>query len=270
MSDIIVMNRVRETILPNPDTEIIRIAKTTEAVEEFEEKRWVREISYKIQGDIVYRLACLEKSRRITGRGLYLQVIKPPYTEWKTYSVSTEYWDENPYENYEVKELMVTQENQIYMLVTNFIWDTKTDAYYLGVWKENENGEILCEIPESVINKEESSHNDKITIYSENDIYKYRIGGRKVSKLTEDLQLEKEYVLPEGLWGLLRNPNSQITYWYGIQKEKFGIWTLEDGMPRLKIQETFPEFGAYDNQFIRAAFWWLWTGIKKGINSIRY
>lgn len=239
--------RVRETILPNPDTEIVKIAETTE------EKRWVQEISFGMQGDTAYRLVRFSGSRITTGRGMYLQVIKPPYTEWKTYSVSTEYWNENPYENYEVKEIMVTQDNQVYMVVTNFIWDTKTDAYYLGLWNEDENGKILCEIPKSVMNKEESSYNDRITFFSEDDIYKYRIRGRKISKLTEDLQQEKEYVLPEGLWGLLRNPDSQVIYWYGIQKEKFGIWALEDGAPRLDVQEVFSEMGAYDNQFIHAA-----------------
>ena len=80
---------VRETVIPNPDLAMSG---------QMEEGDWLREVDMTVVGDTVYRVTNrFMKSERFPEIGEmrpYLQILKPPYTEWESILIPASYWDE--------------------------------------------------------------------------------------------------------------------------------------------------------------------------------
>ena len=122
--------------------------------------------------------------------------------------------------------------------------------YYIGLWNEESEGKIVAEMPESTTASMEDFEQMTLMLYDEDDKYLFKEKSSLITKLSQDFASQKDYTLQNNiLWGIIRNPDQNTIYWYGIQNEQFGIWSLEKNKTRI---EAFDKIGKFDNEYIHA------------------
>ena len=189
----------------------------------------------------------------------YLQIIKPPYTDWISYNIGSTYWDieDRDYTVYSVIDLLISSEHEVYTVLRENVWALINDEYvkrenqfYIGLWNASEDGKILYEIPKSSELISKDSVSKEFRIISKNENYIFTKGRRIVNKMEDGLQTSQKCIVDGNIWDIIRNPESGIMYGYGLKDNKFGIWSLETNLARLTDTDIV---GQYDEHFIDAA-----------------
>lgn len=242
---------IHETVLPNPDMSLIMQFGV------LKDDEFIRELSYSIQGDTIYRVVQIlgESSKR---NDYFIQKLESPYQEWNNYDINPNNWDNDISDTkyYSIQDVQISQDNIEYIILNqrgwvqnaNGDWVENENRYFIGVLSNGNSYQILYEISDNV--KQTESENKKLSLFTESDIYGYKLHDMMVDKYTKKLEDEKTYFLYGNVWGIFQNSESQQVYWYGITDNQFGIWTVEDNLPRL---ESFSDIGKYDEQYVHTA-----------------
>lgn len=213
--------KIDEVTIPDPD-EALRLAGILGPED------WVREINYILQNDTVYRF--VEHWTGIIADGTareydYIQVLDAPYTEWRSYEVPSTYWDtelvglEDPYY---IEQIFAGADGHIYCrLKYNGV---KGKQEYLALWSPEESGKLLCAIPEELEELE-------ITMLPDGSFYAYDLTSRKLDKLDENMKPIQEWSLPGQCDGILQNPQNMEVFWYGVNQNGLGFWSLNANSP---------------------------------------
>lgn len=228
--------QISETAVPDPDEALAALEKGEG------ETLDPREMDYRFGGERLYRLVRLyvrEEGTDGTGEDVdsirevryYLQVLDPPYGEWKVYRLTASCWDaEAEHEVYSPCQIIAAGEDKVYLEVSY----SGNDAHYIGTWREDGSGELLGVLPEEL--------QDMVLIMGDRRVegaYKtYQDSLLLLGGEPEGVQIRSRVAASGNVWGVLWDPKGERLLWYGLDEErKTGVWQAADNAEVARLPE---------------------------------
>ncbi len=211
---------IRETIVPDPDKELVQTLSAEE---------YIRNLDLLMEDDILYRLA--QKAEMVDevlwGNEYYFQELTTSGTGWETIAVPLDYWGKS----YFFDGIIRKEEDKVLCVVSRGVTDPNEEVeQYLGAFDKNGSGELLGKLPE----------NDMqwyVTLDGEMYGYPTLPGGDWVYVDAEFANVRKQQVDGK-IYGLYQVPDTKEVYWYGEKTDGYGCWDMETGRPLYQgIQE---------------------------------
>ena len=200
---------VHETVIPDPDLAMSG---------QMEEGDWLREVDMTVVGDTVYRVTNrwteLEKISMEVSRP-YLQILKPPYTQWESISLPASYWDETLDDEITVSgiaQVLGAKDGQVFLEVHHM------GETYLGIWEEGEKGRLLREMEEGT----------SFFFAADQTEYCYQEKRDTYDRIVLDQEPEKKKVNGQ-IYGFFQDMEDGGVYWYGVSQGRLGIWNVDSG-----------------------------------------
>lgn len=231
-----VFYEIRETAVPNPDEALADLEKGDGEIYQF------FEMDYLFGGDRLYRLVRLyimDEGAGANEEGIviprevryYLQVLDPPYEEWKSYRITASQWDADAeYEFYTPDQIIAAEKNRVYLKV----YYNGDHADYLGMWSEDGSGGLLGVLPEELQDMTLVMGNGKaVGAYSKYQDSLMLLGGEP-----EGVQVRGRVTASGNVLGALWDPKGERLLWYGLNEDRrSGVRQAEDNAEVILVPE---------------------------------
>lgn len=199
-------------------------------------------MDYLFGGDRLYRLVRLfvkDEGAGVNEEGIvipreiryYLQVLDPPYEEWKSYRITASQWDADAeYEVYTPDQVIAAEEDRVYLKV----YYSGDKSYYLGVWSEDGSGGLLGVLPEELQDMTLVMGSGRaVGAYKTYQDSLMLLGGE-----AEGVQVRGRVSARGNVWGARWDPKGEKLLWYGFDEDrKTGVWQADDNAEVVLLPE---------------------------------
>ncbi len=207
---------IRETAIPNPYESIEEILL---------EGGHIQELNMLLSQDTIYRLVQFweEEDGMPLPNRYYIQELAPPYMHWNNYRLSAKYWGaDTEHDIYSTTKLYNVQEDTAFCGV----YCGYKDEFYIGSWTKQAEGILSNILPEKIVKDRE---NNAVFVSSQGDYYIYHSVGqaRSTIMILDNNMQEIQCIDVQGqILGILQNPKNEEIYWYGINENGVGVWSI--------------------------------------------
>ena len=200
--------QIRETVLPDPDLAMRNFMGEGDTLSETD---------IRLAGDAVYRLVYrwteFGKSNETVSLS-YLQILKPPYTEWESIYLPASCWDDEADDGVLIspaQRILDVKDGQVFLEIRHL------GKVYRGVWDEEKGGRLLEEMEEG-------------TCFFQADdqtLYRYQEKGSTYEWTTPEGAGESRQVKGQ-IYGFFTDPEDGSVCWYGTRQQGFGVWSVPE------------------------------------------
>ncbi len=210
--------QIHETVLPDPDEELLLLLS---------EEGDVRELDLLYEQGTLYRVA--QTWDMIDGilqtEGYYLQKLEAPYSSWEMVRVPATCWDKTLTHDggqYSLQEVLQDADGRILCRVAHYTEDLEEEQY-LGYYGQDGIGELLGLLPSGEL---------QWYVTSKGELYGYSVlSGGDWTFVDAEFQAVREQSVNGIIYGLYEMPDTGEVYWYGENTDGYGCWNIENGSP---------------------------------------